>query len=294
MNSNKGTLTVIASGIMWGLISIFVRKLSAAGFDSFRIMCLRAWQGAIIMFALLAIFKRDYLKIRIKDIWMFMGSGIISLTAFSYCYFTTIVNSGAAVAVVLLYTSPIFVMLLSAVFFKERITKRKVMALAMTFTGCVFVAGIIGGNVSMSYSSLLLGLGSGLGYAFYSIFAGFAIKKYSSLTVTFYTFVFSGLTLMIFFNPIEIVKTITLDLVPYLIGMAVICTVLPYICYTVGLSKMEKSRAAVVVTVEPLVGTLLGLIVFHEEKSVLKIIGIILIFAAVIMLGMEDTNQTKQ
>lgn len=286
-NQNKGTISVILAGALWGIISIFVRTLSDNGYDSFKIMFFRAWLGAIVLFIYLAIFKREYIKIAIKDIWMFIGTGIVSLTAFSYCYFTTIVNCGAAVAVVLLYTSPIFVMLLSAIFFKEKITVKKLLALGMTFLGCILVAGLIGEGISLSVGAFFLGLGAGLGYALYSIFAGFAIKKYSSLTITLYTFIFSGIALLFIENPIELIGGVSLSVMVPLLGVSVICAVLPYILYTLGLSQMDKSKAAVLVTVEPLVGTLLGLLAYKEEANVYKIVGIVLIFIAVIILAKD-------
>ena len=284
---NKGTLPVISAGILWGIISIFIRTISKFGYDSFQIMFFRAWLGAIAMFIFFLIFKREYLKISLKDIWMFIGSGIVSLTAFSYCYFTTIINCGAAVAVVLLYTSPIFVMLLSALIFKEKITKRKIIALIMTFAGCVLVAGLMGGGISLSIGSFMLGLGAGLGYALYSIFAGFAVKKYSSLTITFYTFLFSGIALLFIENPYALCTNMDIRVLPSLLGVSIICAVFPYILYTIGLKHMEKSKAAVLVTVEPLVGTLLGLIAYHEDANVFKIIGIILILISVVALAKE-------
>lgn len=291
MKKGLGTLFVIIAGICWGLISIFVHGLNGAGMGSFDIMFVRTFIAIVLMFVVLLIFKRELLKISIKDIWMFIGTGIISLTFFTYCYFTTIVNVGAATAVVLLYTSPIFVMLLSALFFKERITIKKVAALVMTFAGCLLVAGIIGGGEKMTLASFFLGLCAGIGYALYSIFAGFAVKKYSSITITFYTFLFSGISLLalpMLLNPVEVVsRMVSPGLILYSVGIAVVCTVVPYITYTIGLSKMEKSRAAVLVTVEPLVGTLIGIFVWKESADPLKLLGIVLIFAAVTMLSAE-------
>lgn len=292
-NNILGPAMVCLAGICWGVISIFIKGLSGYGYDSFDIMCFRAWGSVILMLIYFLIKDRSLLKIGVRDIWMFIGTGIFSLTFFSYCYFTSIVRSGAAIAVVLLYTSPIFVMLMSAVVFHEKITVRKIIALVLTFIGCVFVAGLVGAGESISLSALLLGLGAGFGYALYSIFAGFAIKKYSSLTVTFYTFVFSGITLPLFKNPVTLVSGVRLELLPLIFGISLICTVIPYLAYTWGLGKMEAGRAAVLVTVEPLVGALLGIFFFHEEAGIFKIFGILLIFVAVILLSISPSKSTK-
>lgn len=65
--------------------------------------------------------------------YYFFGSGVCSLVFFNWCYFSAISTSSMSVAAVLLYTSPVFVTLLSALFFRERITSHKVAALALTF-----------------------------------------------------------------------------------------------------------------------------------------------------------------
>jgi len=294
MSNTLGPIMVCLAGICWGGISIFIKGLAGYGYDSFDIMCFRAWGSVILMFAYFIVKDRSLLKISFKDIWMFIGTGIFSLTFFTYCYFTSIVRSGAAIAVVLLYTSPIFVMLMSAVVFHEKITVKKIIALILTFIGCVFVAGLVGTGTSLSASALLLGLGAGFGYALYSIFAGFAVKKYSSLTVTFYTFVFSGIALPIFKNPIRLISGINLGLLPWIFGISLICTVIPYLAYTWGLGKMEAGKAAVLVTVEPLVGAVLGIVFYHEEADFFKIFGILLIFAAVILLSFAPSRSQKK
>src|SRR5574344_951313 len=165
----KYTVAVILSGVLWGIISLFLKALTSCGFNSIQIMVIRAVLSCVILFFVLFFKDKSLLKIKIKDLWMFIGTGIVSLTLFSLCYFTTILESGASVAVVLLYTSPIFVLLLSAVIFKEKITVLKFISLILTFVGCVFVTGLISGKQSVSIIGFFIGLCSGLGYALYSI-----------------------------------------------------------------------------------------------------------------------------
>lgn len=289
---NKGAMLIIIAGISWGLISIFIRQFNKASLDSWDIMFYRSWVSAFMLFIYFILVDRNLLKFELKDIWMFFGTGIFSLTFFSFCYFNSIIALGTSVAVVLLYTSPIFVLVMSIIFFKEKINRNKLIAVAMTFAGCLLVTGIIGGGSgeTISAGGIIIGLGAGFGYALYSIFAGFAMKKYSSLTITFYTFLFSGISVFFIKNPIEIIGRTDIRLAPYIIGIAFVCTVLPYITYTAGMKQMDISKAAVLVTVEPLVGALIGIFVWKEPAGVFKIIGIILILSAVVMLSKNDNK----
>ena len=285
---NYGIYFVLLAGICWGIISIFVRNLTAYGLNSLQIICLRACFSTVMLLLYFLIKDPKLLYISLKDIWMFIGSGLLSLTFFSFCYFTTIINCGAAIGVILLYTSPIFVTLLSIFIFKEKLNKRKILSLLLTFTGCILVTGIIGGSGAITFSSFVIGLGSGLGYALYSVFAGIAVRKYSSLTVTFYTMLTSSVSLLLISNPVFLFNVITIDTMPFILGIAFICTVIPYISYTAGLKLMDKSRAAIIVTIEPLVGCLLGILAFKEPIDVFKSFGMLLILIAVILLSNDN------
>ena len=94
-------------------------------------------------------------------------------------------------AAILLYTSPIWVTLLSALLFYEKLTAAKLAALCMAFGGCVLVSGLGGGGLTLR--GLLLGLGAGLGYGLYSILGSIALRRYSAFTVTALTFLIAAL-----------------------------------------------------------------------------------------------------
>lgn len=98
-------------------------------------------------------------------------------------------QTSLAVAALLLYTAPVFVMLMSLLCFGEAFTRTKALALLLTFSGCACVTGVFGSSLTLTLSGLLYGLGSGFGYALYSIFGKYAVRKYSSLTITAYTFI---------------------------------------------------------------------------------------------------------
>lgn len=286
----KSSLSIIVAGILWGCISLFVKQLNSYGFSSTQVSATRCILTAIIMFVFVLFTNPSALKIRLKDLWMFVGTGIISLTLFNCCYFYTIEKSESSIAVVLLYTSPIFVMLFSSILFKEKINTKKIISLILCFSGCVLVAGLLQNNSSISPGVLAIGLCSGIFYATYSIFGVFALRKYDSLTVTLYTFLFAALSNLFIGQPLNIIeKTIAHPiLILYGIGIAVICTLLPYLLYTYGLKGTPAAKAAILVTTEPLVGALIGILVWGDPYNIEKIAGILLIFTAVILLSVKE------
>ena len=280
---------VLSAGTLWGVMGVFVRKLGTYGFSPLQIACLRILFGAVLFLLITAIFRRDLLKIQPRDVGLFLGMGLLSLLLFTVCYFTTISLASLSVAAILLYTSPIWVMLMSAVCFREKITRRKLLCAAMAFGGCVLVSGI-GSAASLSPMVIVTGLLSAVGYGLYSIFGTFALRKYQPLTVTTYAFLFGAAGALLLCNPAQIARVICESgqpgrLVLLITVTAFVTAVLPYLLYTVGLSRMRASAAAIMASIEPVVATTARALVFGEALTVPAFAGIALVLGAIVVLN---------
>ena len=255
MKTWKATGCVLLAGIFWGSMGLFVRQLNAAGLYAIDVMQLRVLASAIFVGLYLLLFDRQKLRLRPRDIWCFAGSGICSLMLFSWCYFTGMQAASLAVIAVLLYTAPVFVMLMSIVFFREKLTGAKLTALVLCLAGCVLVSGV-GSSERLGLRGLLLGLGAGFGYALYSIFGRCAIDRgYSSWTITFF---------------------------------------LAYILYTKGLEGMPSSRASILASVEPVTSAVIGTIVFHEPLSLAAVCGIVLVLGGIAVLSVRLPGKKRE
>ena len=279
---------VTGAAILWGILVIFIKNLSSAGLESMEIVSLRAYGAAFILMIGLLLYNKKLLKIRLKDAWCFVGTGVVSIVFFSYCYFKNVTVSSVAVSSILMYTSPIWVTLFARVFFGEKICRRKLVALAMAFLGCVLVSGITGGAGRVSAEGLLLGLGSGIGYGLYSIFGRIALEKgYHPMTVSAYTFLFACVGVLPFIKPAEILTK--MNAAPGLWGwafcMVLFSTCMSFTLYTIGLKYMEAGRAAVLATLEPIVTTLVGVVLYKEMLSLFMTLGIVLVLGASVLIS---------
>ena len=286
---------IILAAVCWGTIGIFTRELQAAGFTSVQITAARCGVTALCMVTGLLLTDRDKLKIDPKDIWLFIGTGLMSIVFFNICYFTSIQYLTLSMASVLLYTAPFFVMLMSLFLFNERMTVQKGIALLLAFSGCVLTAGIIGGNVSgITEAGVIIGLGSGFGYALYTIFGRLALKKYHPVTITAYTFLVAALGILPFCDVGGMIRLSAGNpgILPYILILSIVCTVLPYFLYTKGLKHVEGGKASVMAFVEPMVATLIGIFLFHEQMTLLNMTGVVLIFAAIVLLNRRSRSST--
>lgn len=283
-------LLILTAGILWGSMGLFVRTLNAAGLHSMDLVLLRAVFTVIILFVWLFLFRRDMLKIRLKDLWCFLGTGLCSIIFFNDCYFKAITLTSMSVAAVLLYTAPAFVMVFSRILFGERFTVRKTAAIGMTFLGCVCVTGIFSSSAVLSPQGLLTGLGAGLGYALYSIFSRYALERgYHSMTITFYTFLLAAAGSVFLCDRTAVFHTAagSLGMLMFGVAFALVGTVIPYLTYTAGLKNVENGKAAVIASVEPVAATVIGMIVFHENLTVSGTLGMLLVLGGIVICNLE-------
>lgn len=260
-----------------------------------QVVAIRVSFSAITLVIYLLLKDKKLLKINLKDIPLFIGTGVGSIIFFNYCYFEAIkIIGGSAVPALLLYTAPIFVMIISLFLFKEKITKEKTLSLVMTFIGLILVTGAFSGSEKISFIALLLGLGSGLGYALYSIFGKFLVDKYSAITITTYTFIVASIFAIPFSRVVQDFNLIlSINGISSAIALAVFSTVLPFLFYTKGLNEMEAGKASILATVEPFVATIVGVIFFKETMSVIKIIGMLMILLAIVILNINFFIKNK-
>lgn len=287
---------IIAAGIFWGTMGLFVHALTGLyGFTTIQSACLRITGAAIMLCIFLFFYDKSKFKIALRDIWMFLCTGIFSVLCLTVFYFLSI-NSGTSMSVsaILLYTSPIFVMVTSCVIFHEKFTRRKLLALVFAFAGCVLVS--MGNGAQVTAKGIIYGILAGVSYASYSIFGTIALRKYHPFTVTTYSFVVAAIGSLIIGNVPGIVSNISnihisAGLVFLILGAGFVTAFAPFLLYTKGLSGTEPGKAAIMASVEPMMATICGL--FQGEKITLPIVfGIVGILGAIVILntGKKEAN----
>ncbi|HET7658066.1 MAG TPA: DMT family transporter, partial [Bacillales bacterium] len=124
----------------------------------------------------------------------------------------------------------------------------------------------------------------GFCYALYSIFGKYVSVRYSSYTITAYSFVFASCFMIPaggLWDKAELF--VNGEVLLYSLGLAVIPTCLAYVLYTYGLTYIESSRASILATVEPAVAIILGVAFLGDSLSVWQLAGIVLIFVSILL-----------
>ncbi|WP_017755276.1 DMT family transporter [Calidifontibacillus oryziterrae] len=286
MNRKWAYAYIITAAVFWGIIGIFITFLYEKGFNPTQVVAIRAISATIFLLTYILFKNRGLLKIKLSDSKYFVGTGIFSFVLFNLCLFYAIQETTIAISAILLYSAPAFVTIISRILFKEALTPKKILALFTTFIGCSFVVGIFTKSAeSVSLLGILLGLGAGFFYALYSIFGTYALRKYNTITVTVYTFIFATIAITPFSGLSSARHLFQVgEIWLYILGLGLISTTLAFVFYTKGLGTIESSNASIIATIEPVVAALVSFFIFKETLNFTQYLGMLMVLAAVIII----------
>lgn len=295
----SGYLMILMAGILWGTIGFFVHTLSELGAESSTIAFLRIFSGGLILVPVILVTSRGALfRVDKKALAVCIILGIFCQGLFNYSYNESISRVGVATAAVMLYTSPVFVCIMSRIFFHEKIGAVKLAALALNVAGCILT--VTGGDFSTIHFSVYgvgAGVMAGFLYALMTVISKTATENYHPLTIMFYSFMFGAAFLAVLSQPwLDISRVMSGRFFLGAVGYGLVATVGPYCFYLKGLSmKLETSRVPVIASIETVVAAVIGLVLFSETGGAMKLAGIVCVVASIaIMNSVHSTDAKKQ
>lgn len=290
----------ILSGIMFGASGVFVRKLTAYGMDNFTVLFLRVAFALFAMLVGILIYDKTLFKIKLKDIPIFIGTGLIGMLGLNLCYNIALNELTLSLAAVLLSTAPIFVMFLAAAIFKEKITLKKIGCMLLAIIGCILASGLLEqkSGLQISLTGIFFGIAAALFYALYSIFSRKATdKSYHTYTVIFYSLFLITLILLPFADYEKIggfVAENTVSNLIFLLFHALCTSVLPYVFLTLALLHVEAGKVSILASGgEPIAAIFFGLIFYSEIPTLSMLVGLAITITALTLLCMKQKAEIK-
>jgi drug/metabolite transporter (DMT)-like permease len=288
-NQWKGYLFVTLAAAMWGTNGVAAKYLFNHGISPAMLVQIRSAFAFLILFTVLALFKRDLIRFTKKDFAFMVTFAIGGMTMVSFMFFYTISKTNVATAVLLQYTGIIFITLFAVSFQGERLTWVKITSLALAFWGCFFLVG--GYNpklLRLNTIGLICGLITALFFAFYTLYGEWGLKRYSPWTMVVYAFGLSALFWALFVTPWEVLRRgFSLTEWPYLLYVVIVGTVIPFGLFFQGVTYIRATRASITSTLEPIVAGVVSYLLLGERLLFPQIIGGISVIAAIILLQAE-------
>ena len=278
MEEGYGYLLIALASILWGTLGVLGKMAFHYGITPILLIMLRLCVSSCTLFFMIFIFKRELLKIKKHDIPFFVIFGLFPIALQRVAYFYALDFTTATTAVMLFYTYPAIVAVMSVLFFEEKVTMRTVLAIVLTFLGTSFVVKIYEtSRLVVNLPGIFFGLLSSVLFVVYVGMVKRLRKDYSSWTLVFYGDGFGAiaLTLVVAFSLPEVTRfpaqlwslVFTLAWVPSLLG---------YFLYSHALKYVEATKGSVVSIIEPVSAGMFSVVILAEILEPLQLFGILL------------------
>jgi len=299
-NKKKGYILVIIAAVFWGYMGVPTRNLGNLKFDPFAISFFRTTIAAIFYFLYCLKKKPNSLKVDSKGIIFFLIYGIFAFALTFITYNISINYVSVSIATVLMFTCPIWVVILSHFLFKEDINKNKIVAIILNLFGCFMIAkGYEFGNFSLSLKGVVCGLISGFTFALQGILAKIVGEKYDKDCLLSYSFLFASLFLIFFVDLKNTVNVLENSndmyfIIKNIIVIGVFNTVIANGSYVKAVEYIEASVCSIIVSLELVVAAIVAYFVFNEGLEILQIIGMVMVMGSIVILNIKKKQKIDE
>lgn len=296
-NTLRGHLAMLSANIMWGLMSPMAKISMAAGLISPLFITDCRIFGAAVLFWITAIFLPKE-HVPIPDLLRLAGAAMLGILCNQGCFMFGVGFTSPGEASIITTTMPMWVMILAAIILKEPITLKKCGGIILGAAGALLlVLGNHGSTVTKGTNPMLgdiLVLTAQLSYALYLTLYKNFIKKYSLVTLMKWMFTFASIILL----PFSATTISTIDwrgLTATEIGCTLFIviggTYIAYMCIMIGQKQLRPTLVGMYNYVQPIVASIVGIILGLDHFTPSKILAVALIFAGVYLVTISKARQ---
>lgn len=282
----KGFIQVILSGACFGALGFFGKKAYELSIAPGELLALRYSISAFLTgLLILATHPKSLLLNRFQLISSLL-LGIFGYALFSSLFFMALQGISASLSVLLLYTYPVMVAVLSQFILNERLGKTGVYALILVSVGII---SLVWGEWAVSRPQyLFFGIGSAFFYALYIIFSRKFLNDIPAMPSSFYVQLGAGLVLtLINFQDFQRPAFILINHSLIIISMAIICSLMAMTLFLAGLRRLTSSETSILSTTEPLFGVLIAALFLDEKLAMIQMLGGVLILLGMIIIALS-------
>ena len=290
MSRNGSVAAVIVAAACFGTLAVFTSLAYDAGAQPLPLLTWRFALASVLLFAYLAVRRPGLVIAPIADVARYGTLALCGYGAASICFFYALKFADASVVAVLLYTYPAMVAVAESVFTGRTFTPLRMLAVALTFGGCVLVLDPFASGGTVSPTGIALGLGAALGYSVFNMLSHRWLPGRSRIVLMAYTFGIASVSIGI----ITIVSGGTLSTASWdtevwlLLGAIVLFpTFLAVVLYLRGVQHLGPSQASILSTFEPIFTIALAAVVLGERLTLVQWMGALLVVAGVIAAERE-------
>ena len=285
------TAAIALAALLWAIAATLARDLFDSGVPPIQLVEARAFVSAAGL-ALLPAAWRSRTGAgppTAATRWMVVALGL-SIALVNVAYYAAIARLAVAVAIVLQYLGPAFVVAWLAMRSRRMPSPAILGALAVAFTGVVLVSELPSGDIgTVDGLGLLAGLGGALFFAAYTLQSERAAEHYGAVGALFRAFVTASLLWVVFQAPQGWPRELVAgDNLPKVLYVGLAGTLAPFLLYIWAIQRLRAERAVITATLEPLFAGLVAWIWLDQVLSGLQIAGGALILGGVMWLQIRS------
>jgi len=278
-------LAAFGASLIYGINHTIAKDLMPTYIGAYGFIMLRVL-GAAALFWMTSIFY-PWEKIEKKDIWRFVCCALFGMTINMLAFFKGLSLSTPINSSVVITLSPVILLVLSAIFLKERITILKGLGIGIGLIGALLLV-LFGAKQQENAPNIPMGnllfIFNATAYAFYLIIVKPLTAKYSSVTLMKWFFLIA-----IFFNlPVAWAEfsqvswqSLPLSVIWAMIFVVVGTTYLTYLFNVFALKQLQPSTIGVFMYLQPLLAAIFAIMLGADKLTTLRILAAALIFIGV-------------
>ena len=281
------------AAVMWGTSGTLTVLAIEAGATANQVALYGTLASAVILVALLLVFDRKAFKIRFKDLPALTVFAVITGTLFSLAWYNAVDLTSVSTALILLYSYPSMVSIASVFLLGEKMTASKLVALPLTFVGCVLVARAYDlESIRLNIVGVGLGLFTAFAATVYYVWAKKLLTVYSSSTLALYMTLLMIPGLLLAVNPFSAIETpLSADAWLYIFLIGLLPGTLGFVVAMFALRHVEASKASIIAGIEPVSGVFLAVLFIAETVDALQALGVALVISSVFIIRFTQKEE---
>lgn len=283
----RGTTYVLMSAFGFSTLGIFGKLIYAEGLNVTSTLMLRFAGSASILW-IWVLLKQQW-RISIQKSVSAIMLGMFGYSGQAGFLFSALNYTSSGIAILMLYTYPAIVALLTWLIDGERPTRRCIIALSFALVGCLFILDLTGATHSVV--GILLGLASGLWYSFYLILSARLVNTLNPLTSSAYISLGAAIGFIIAaIAQSNLILPSNTASVLITMALIIVSTIVPLLSLLAGIQLLGISQASILSTVEPLITVLIGILFLDERFSPVQIMGGFMIIGSVLIFRLQTSK----
>jgi DME family drug/metabolite transporter len=221
--------------------------------------------------------------------------GVVGVAGSNYLYYFGIQKLNVAVAIILQYTAPVWVLLYMVTRGRQRPTGQRVSSVALAVIGCGLAIGIVGaGRFNLNSWGLAAAVAGAFTFAFYNIAGHDLLTRYDHWRILAYVLLGSALFWLLVNPPWKIAAArYTPAEWLFLLVFALISALVPYLFYFAGLRQLDATRAIVTSCLEPVFSIVIAAAVLGELVKPVQVVGIALVLVATVLVQLPSVTDEE-